>query len=140
MGLTHYPGDPRFTECELTILGWTGRSRSDARRAWALVNDIEHRDTTGMLRATWAVRRLMAAAVVARSGLRDSTRAVLVSVRERQRRDSTLRTAPLVQSYVRLLLNDRDSALVFLDEYFKTSPAARAQIAQHPWFDALVRR
>lgn len=137
LGLMHYARDVRFVECELILLGWTGRSRGDVGAAWRLVNGIEQRDTVGELAATWTLRRFMVAAVLARSGMRDSARAMVASVRAQQRRDPTTRGAPLGEAYVRLLLNDRDSALVHLTDYLRSAPPARAQIAQHPWFRPL---
>ena len=138
-GLEHYGAspDPRFKECELTILGWTGRSRSDVGTAWRLLNEIERRDTLGALAPTWTGRRLMVSAVLARSGMRDSGRAVLTSVQATVRRDATKRSAPVFEAYVRLLLNERDSALVHLTDYLRSTPQARAQIGQHPWFRPL---
>ena len=136
-GLTHYADDVRFTECELTLLGWTGRSKGDVRRAWALTDDIERHDTLGMLKSTWALRRTMTAAIIARAGMRDSAQAVLATLAARQRADSTIRGVPLAEAYVRLLLNDRNDAMASLEQYFRSSPAARAQIAQHPWFRPL---
>jgi tetratricopeptide (TPR) repeat protein len=147
-GLAHYAGDPRFAECELTILGWTGRSRNDVAAAWRLVGEIARRDTLHLLAATWAYERLLVAAVIARSGMADSARHVLDFVQAQARTDPTKRTAPLGEAYVRLLLGDRDGALARLGDYLRATPNARAQVATHPWFrplrgdprfDALVR-
>jgi TolB-like protein len=136
-GLTHYGGDPRFAQCELTILGWTGRSRDDVAAAWRLLGQIEQRDTLRLLSTTWAYQRLMVAAVMARSGMGDSARNLLGHLRAQERSDPTKRSAPLGEAYVRLLLNDRDSAFVRLGEYLRNTPVARAQVATHPWFRPL---
>jgi tetratricopeptide (TPR) repeat protein len=137
-GVAHYADDPRFAQCELTILGWTGRSRDDVASAWRLLSQIEQRDTLRLLSTTWAYQRLMVAAVMARSGMRDSARNLLAYLRAQERSDPTKRSAPLGEAYVRLLLNDRDSALVRLGEYLRNAPIARAQVAMHPWFRPLV--
>ena len=137
IGLTHYSGDPRFTECELTILGWTAQTRDDATNAWQLVNDIERSDTLNILGTTWGYRRLMVAAVLARSGSLDSARHVLDLVRHTGPTDPSKRTTLSTEAYVQLLLGDRDAALANLGVYLRTTPFARAQIAQNPWFRPL---
>ena len=136
-GLTHYAGDPRFTECELTILGWTARTRDDATNAWRLVNDIERLDTLNILGPTWGYRRLMVAAVLARAGALDSARRILDLVRHTGPTDPSKRTTLSTEAYVQLLLGDRDGALANLTAYLRTTPLARAQIAQNPWFRPL---
>ena len=134
VGLAHYPGDPRFTECHLTILGWTAGSRQDAARAWQLVEDIERRDTLHILAPTTGYRRLMVAAILARTGLADSARHILDVVRTTgPSKRSTLST----EAYVQLLLGDRDGALASLSAYLRATPAARAQLAHNPWFQTL---
>jgi serine/threonine protein kinase/tetratricopeptide (TPR) repeat protein len=147
--LEHYPGG-LLTDCELTILGWTGQSRRDVAAAWSLVDAAEPRQVAiapGNLWA-WAYRRNMVAAVLARAGLRDSARNVLSRLQEQQRNDPNRRISPLGEAYVSLLLGDRDGALLHLRNYLSAASAARRQVAQHPWFrtlhgdprfDALVR-
>ena len=67
---------PRFVECELMQLGWTGRSRDDIAAAWKQIDEIEQRGLPA-LAPGWSYRRLMAAAVIARAGMRDSAVAVI---------------------------------------------------------------
>jgi len=133
-GLAHYAGDPRFTECQLTILGWTARSSEDLANAWRLIQDIERRDTLHILAATWGYRRLMVAAILARSGVADSARHILDVVRAA---GPSKRSTLVPEAYVQLLLGDRDGALASLSEYLQATPLARAQTAQNPWFQAL---
>ena len=66
-GLSHYVGDPRFSKCKLTILGWTGNTAADADAAWRARAKIEQQDTNHILAATWDYRRLMISAVLARA-------------------------------------------------------------------------
>jgi TolB-like protein len=134
IGLAHYSGDPRFAECQLTILGWTAGSPEDAAKAWRLIEDIERRDTLRILVPTWGYRRLMVAAILARGGVADSARHILAVVRAiASSKRSTLST----EAYVQLLLGDRDGALASLSAYLRATPFARAQIANNPWFQAL---
>ncbi len=136
-GLAHYAGDPRFTECELTLLGWSGRSRADADSAWRVLRDIERRDTLGMLAPTWNYRRLMVAATLARASLTDSARAVLRNVLQRQQQDSTVRAVQLAEGYVRLLVGDRDGALRSIAAQLQRAPNERAEVAALEWFTPL---
>jgi tetratricopeptide (TPR) repeat protein len=137
MGLTHYAGDPRFTECELTLLGWTAASRSDVANAWRVLDDVERRDTLHLLAPTWGYRRLMVAAILARAGMTDSARHVFDAVRAAAPTDPQKRSTLSTEAYVQLLLGDRAAAIASLTEYLRATPMARAQIAQDPWFQAL---
>jgi hypothetical protein len=132
MGLTLYPGDARFTECELTLLGWTGRSPNDVTAAWRLVNQIEQRDTLRMLSVTWPYRRLMVAAILARAGMSDSARGLLRQVQTQPSADPVRRTSAIQEAYVLLLLKDREAALTRLADYVRVAPQTRAQLAQDP--------
>jgi TolB-like protein len=134
IGLVHYPGDPRFTECQLTILGWTAGSPEDAAKAWRLLEDIERRDTLRILAPTWGYRRLMVAAILARGGVADSARSILAVVRATA---SPKRSTLSTEAYVQLLLGDRDEALASLSAYLRATPLARPQVANNPWFLAL---
>ena len=135
MGLARSPGDPRFSECELTLLGSTGRTEADVRGGWQLVQGIERADTLQMLQQTWGYRRLMVAAILARSGAADSARSVLASVQSTppERRGHT----SLFEAYVLLLLGDRDGAITRLGERLHTAPAYRRQVATLPYFKSL---
>ncbi len=136
-GLSHYRGDPRFTECELTLLGWTGRTRAEAESAWQLLQRIEKQDTLGVLALTWNYRRLMYSAVLARASLTDSARAVLRVVQGRQQSDSTIHPVLLAEGYVQLLLGDRAGALNTLEAHVERLPTERAEIAALEWFRPL---
>jgi TolB-like protein/tRNA A-37 threonylcarbamoyl transferase component Bud32 len=137
IGLVHYSGDPRFTECQLTILGWTAASRDEAASAWRLVDDIERRDTLHILATTWGYRRLMVAAILARSGATDSARRVLDRVRATTPTDPSKRNTLSTEAYVQVLLGERDAALANLAAYLRVTPLARAQTARNPWFRGL---
>jgi TolB-like protein/tRNA A-37 threonylcarbamoyl transferase component Bud32 len=129
-----YPDDPRFTQCDLNVLGWAGQTRRDANSAWSAVGRIERTDSTGTSQYTWSFRRMMVAAVIARAGMRDSARAVV-------RRTGTERgsrpSAALAEAYVRVLLGENDEALRLISLHLAESPSDRAVIANHPWFQKL---
>jgi tetratricopeptide (TPR) repeat protein len=135
LGLARSPGDPRFSECELTLLGAVGRTGADVRAGWQLVQSIERADTLQMLQQTWGYRRLMVAAILARNGAADSARAVLATVRSMpaERRGLT----SVFEAYVLLLLGDRDAAISRLGERLRTAPEYRRQVATLPYFRSL---
>jgi hypothetical protein len=135
LGLERSPGDPRFTECELTLLGSAGNTNRDASAAWRLVGRIEREDTLGLLQPTWGYRRLMVAAILARSGNGDSARRVLANVQStpEERRGLTW----MFEAYVLLLLNERDAAIARLSEPLRAAPEYRTQVATLPYFRAL---
>lgn len=137
MALDRYPRDSRFTECELTVLGWTGQTRADVAIAHRTLSEIERRDSLQLLWDTWGYRRVMIAAVLARSGMDDSARALLAVLHSKQTPDSLVGNIALGESYVRILLNDRDGSLAELTTYLRSTPQMRSQIATHPWFRAL---
>ncbi len=129
-----YPLDPRFILCEITVLGSTGHTRKDASEAWAVLQRIEHADSGGVFTPTWAYRRMMVAAVLAKAGLPDSARAVIA----RTLSDAGNRPpADAAEAYVRALLGERDRALQLLSGYVKARPIARRQVARNPWYRGL---
>lgn len=129
-----YPGDPRFSQCDLSVLGWSGKTRRDATAGWTRLARIERTDSTSPVIGTWSFRRTMIAAILARAGLRDSARAVIRRVHsERGNRPS----ANLPEAYVWVLLGDYDEALRLLSIHLAASPSERAIIANHPWFRKL---
>ena len=135
LGLQLSPGDPQFTECELTVLGMSGRTARDVSAAWRMVERIERADSLGILSMTWGYRRLMVAAILARSGLRDSAARVLDRVHA-----TPLETRGRTEAFeaqVLLLLGRRDEALARLAELLQRSPHARTLVAALPYFRPL---
>ena len=137
LGLSYYPGDPRFTECQLRILGSGARSKSAVSEAWTELGRIEAADTLGRLSATWGYRRLMVAAILARSGLQDSARAVMSMVRQQQPAQASLASRP-AEAYLHLLLGDEEAAVQVLVDYLRAlPPGSGAPILMHPWFNTV---
>jgi serine/threonine protein kinase/tetratricopeptide (TPR) repeat protein len=137
LGLSYYPGDARFIECNLRILGSSARSPSAVPAAWAEVENIEAADSLGRLDATWGYRRLMVAAILARSGSKDSARAVL-SVVTRQQPAMAQQSSRPAEAYLHLLLGDQDAAVQILADYLRAlPPGSGAPILMHPWFGSV---
>jgi tetratricopeptide (TPR) repeat protein len=136
-GLSHYPGDPRFSECELSILGWTGNTAADVDVAWRTLEKIEKQDANHILAATWGFRRLMVGAVLARAKMPDSARAVIAAVKAQSASDPSLAGASLPEAYVQLLLNDADGAIATLAARLRVAPQLRVEVSALPWFRPL---
>jgi len=136
-GQTRYPRDPRFWGCELTTLGWTGRTPADVARAWQLLRDSEARDTSNLLAAAWGTRRLLVAAVAARAGLADSARAMVAAVRQNAPGIVAADQLDYGEAHVSALLGDTARALPLLARYLRANPALRGQVRNSPWFLSL---
>ena len=136
-GVDRFPRDPNFIDCELRILGWSARGDRQIVAAWRLLANAEAHDTEGPSTLPWLDRRLMVAAVLARTGLVDSARDVLERARARLKDEGLLAQIADEEAYVRLLLGERDAALRLLDRFLKSKPQQREFIAQVPWFRPL---
>jgi tetratricopeptide (TPR) repeat protein len=134
IGRTRFPDDQRFLECQLIILGWVGSRPGDAAQAWRLLGDVERRDSAGLLAATWAIRRLMTAAVLARAGLGDSARNVMRAARDGAPNPTVLDGLELYEAYVQTLLGERDAALRLLSLYTSAYPQDKSYVARTRWF------
>jgi len=77
LGLARYPERVNFHQCRLIMLGERGRGPSDIARAWSEFERTIAAIADTSADVTWWFRRAMVAAVIARSGLRDSAYAVL---------------------------------------------------------------
>jgi hypothetical protein len=134
LGRSRFADDPRFTGCDLYLLGASGKTRADASAAWRILRGIEGGDSTGFHDGTWSFRRMMVAAVLARARMPDSARAVLART-ARDRGDKP--AADGEEAYVRLLVGDRDGALRLLAKLLADRPDYRAWVAALPWYEAL---
>ena len=129
LGLEKYSADPRFAECELVLLGWSARGREQVTTAWQHLTAIEGADTLNILGVTWEFRRLMVAAVLARTGMRDSARAVLARTRAQRSTEAAFVEQPVVEAHVRVLLERTRNGVA----------VARGLSARRPEFPRLRR-
>jgi serine/threonine-protein kinase len=122
-----FPGDPRFLECQISLLALPGQ-KPDVSKAWQLLeqnvklyppNQREFRQRRGQL--------LVAMALV-RAGLPDSARSVAL----RSRSDATVdptRELVYIEALLRNMLGDRDEALRLISVYLATNPQERPSMA-----------
>ncbi|MGH7538567.1 MAG: protein kinase domain-containing protein, partial [Gemmatimonadales bacterium] len=135
-GRASFPDHPGFWECELTILQWSGSGARVVARAWRLVREIDVRDSANVL-GSWAFRRLMVAAVLARSGIADSAKSVMRAVRGSAPNPALLDGIELFEAYVYELLGERETALHALQTFVGANPQSRTYVARTRWFEPL---
>ncbi len=143
-GRREYPADPRFVECQLTLLAADLRRRPDPRRAWSLVKEGDQLDPPGDARKRGRpflpyYRVMLAAAVSARAGDRDSARAVAARTRAAVAKDPELTLDVMYQdAYISLLLGDRADAIRKLTVYHAARPSLSQLTLQHARWKPLL--
>ncbi len=148
-GHLRFPSDVAFVECQLWML--TTKSLSpDPDKAWRLVDSMRvltpAKDTARLVRHA----RIITASVLARAGLKDSARAVLLRSRGTPDIDPE---HELVgdEAIARVFLKDYDEAVQLLESYLAANPQHRKGFATksslwwkdptlqaHPRFKALI--
>jgi tetratricopeptide (TPR) repeat protein len=148
-GLSRFPGDWRFTFCQLSILAWpgpvpSGNPSANVARAWKLLGQLE-RLTPPEERAALPRWQIKVAGVLGRAGLTDSADAVIRRARAAAPGDPEM---DFYEAEARMLLGDREATLRLLardvaanprfKEYMRVYPVFRP-LWSDPRFDALLR-
>jgi TolB-like protein len=133
-GAQQFPRSSAFVSCAFRIVGWSGQGRAATTDAWRLAAVVDRVDTDPEMLGD---RHLLVAAVLARSGLADSARAVIRRTRAAVASPAAQQTLDYDEAYVRLLLGERAVALQLLGTYLRARPENRAYVAESPWFRAL---
>jgi serine/threonine-protein kinase len=136
-GRARFVGDPRFSECRLMLLGWFAKGRDSVAKAWQELDDIERRDSLGVLTWNWAYRRMMVAMTLARTGLRDSALAVIRRAQMDPAGRPPTGLTVLAEASARLLLGQRDGAVDLIRACVAADRRCREIAAASPWFRAL---
>ena len=147
-GRKRFRDDINFSDCGLRTLGWFGKGQDDVRMAERELDSLEaaaageppappDRERQSGLPAE---RRLLYAAVLARSGAHDSARRIV----ERTRGWASTHLDPAAAEYLRYpaawvydLVGDEDSTLALLHRYLSDHPALGSYVAESPWFTGL---
>jgi tetratricopeptide (TPR) repeat protein len=131
-GRSRFPGDWRFTFCELRImiLALADTLQPDVAKAWSLVTALERLSPPAYL-PRW---HIMVAGVLRRAGLRDSAEAVIRRARAAAPDDSEL---DFYEAEARMALGDHQAVLRLLERYLKTNPRFRAYLRVYPLFWSL---
>jgi len=137
-GRSRFPGDPRFTSCELQYWSRAGGDRAVAGRAVRAADSLSRLDPVPANRALFL---FYAAAALAHAGQRDSSDALAT-------RAASAAGAPAVRlssfllleaAHVRLLRGDGDSAAVLARAAVRAEPSTRQNLLTEPRFRALPR-
>ena len=135
--VSSYAHDPTLGPCELTVLGWTGRGTRDIRRTWELVAEMERGGFWPLIEGMSPEARFFAAAVLARSGQRDSAMAVVSDTRRRLVAAGMPTANSLGEAFVEVLLGESDAALDVLERAAMSDSTIRDRAARLPWFTPL---
>ncbi|HYR32232.1 MAG TPA: protein kinase [Gemmatimonadales bacterium] len=133
-GKRQFPQSSTFIACEFRLVAWSGAGRGAVADAWRLLQPLDHADTDPEMLGD---RHLLVAAVLARSGLADSARAVIRRTRAAATNPAAQSSLDYDEAYVRLLLGERDIALQLLAKCLRSRPENRGFVAESPWFRSL---
>jgi eukaryotic-like serine/threonine-protein kinase len=137
-GVARFPQDPVMRTCVLNVLGYAGKGPDDIARAWAALALEERDGVFEHVSGIWPPGRFFLAAILARSGLKDSARAVIAATRAALRNGGAPAAGALYEAYAWTSLGERDTALTLLDTVTAhAQPADRAAIGRLPWFKSL---
>jgi serine/threonine-protein kinase len=136
-GVERFPRDRVMRTCVLNVLGYAGAGPKDVARAWDALALEERDGIFPTVNGVWPPGRFFVAAVLARSGSRDSARAVLSATRAALESAGSPFAAAMQEAYVWTLLGQRDTAIALLRAVVRVQPAERAFLTQVPWFRAL---
>jgi TolB-like protein/tetratricopeptide (TPR) repeat protein len=137
-GASDYPRDPRFIECQLTLLAEDVDTRADPARAWSLVkaaNDLDPPERARAAGRAWLplYRDMMAGVVSARAGQRERALEVARRARAVVSGDAALRTDLLYEeAFLQLTLGEREEATRLLAAYLVERPSLRELVSRHP--------
>ena len=122
-GARRWIEDAEFVYCQLTLMA-TPAVPADVEQAWQLVARLDSLATGPGRQAYLRVAgRMTAGGTIARAGLADSARSVLLRARARSNPESdpTQELLPL-EAYMRSLLGDNDEAIDLLKQYVAANP------------------
>jgi hypothetical protein len=126
-GRRRFPANPRFVQCQLWLLTLRGIKTTPAD-AWRLVGSLKKITPE----KDWAFESkeaaMLAAAGLARAGMQDSARHVLVQSRGNPEIDPS-RDLVIDEAVVRVILGDTTDALNLLKQYLAANPDHRVGMA-----------
>jgi serine/threonine-protein kinase len=127
-GGRRFPQDSRFAECRVWV-GFLKGQKPDVDSAWAQMARYVELSSPNQ-REFWQLRgQMIMAAVLARAGLKDSARAVIL----RSRADAPVDPARELaqwEAVARTILGDKDEAITQLGVWLATNPQQRATMAK----------
>jgi serine/threonine-protein kinase len=137
-GARDYPRDPRFAECQLTLLAEDESRPANPDVAWRLLAEANKIDPPAHAAAAGReyqpiYRAMMAAIVAARAGKTDTARSVARQARAGVANRPGLRTdLEYDEAYLDLILGERGETIRLLSDYLAARPSLRGLVARHP--------
>ena len=135
--IRRFPSDNVAVECDLDVLGWSGRGAQDVTRVWGAIQKVERAGAWPLVAGMSPHGRLYAAAVLARSGMPDSAHAVFRTTQTALRAAGQEDDLLVNEAYVLTMLGEQDAALDLLERASRAAPSLPPQIARIPWFRSL---
>jgi serine/threonine-protein kinase len=138
-GGRRFPDDPRFVECRI----WAGLlpgQKPDISEAWQQVSRYVELSPLALRPFRQLRIQMLVAGVLARAGLKDSARAVILRSRADASTDPTREIAQL-EAVARTILGDKQEAIEQLSLWLATNPQLRGSIAEDKtwWFKDLQK-
>jgi serine/threonine-protein kinase len=136
-GRRRFPEYNRFVECQIWLYALKGE-KPDIPKAWQLLEQYVQLTPPPQRGFQRRYGQMVVAMALARAGLKDSADAVAKRARADAETDPT-RDLALLETYVRILLEDRSQAFRLLSTYIATNPQFRASLArdQSWWYQSL---
>ena len=141
-GARRFPGDYRFAECRLWVLTMPGVTPS-VPEAWRLVDEVVRLAPESRREYQRHRAMMITGAVLARAGLPDSARAVLLRARAGADVDQW-QDLPYYETYARIVLGDSAEVIALLRRLVSgttgPSTAGATDWASHWWFRGFQAR
>jgi serine/threonine-protein kinase len=135
--VTRYPNDPAINTCELGVLGYTGAGGDDAKRVWTLVAENERTGPWQLAAGISPIARYFAAAVLARSGMRDSAMRVVAETRRVAERAGLANDYWNPEAYARMVVGDTVGSIGVLETAVALGHTSSTLVARLPQFKPL---
>jgi len=129
-GHKRFPDNPRFVTCQL-FLGAAGGQRLTATEAWALVDTLRTLAPKRDLPYLEREAKIVTAGVLARAGLADSARHVLLAARTTDTQIDPEHELLGEEAWIRTIIGDKDEALKLLQRALAYNPAHKAYMARN---------
>jgi tetratricopeptide (TPR) repeat protein len=136
-GGRRFPTDNAFVDCQLWLFT-TRAVEPDVEQAWLLLDELVALTPEHNVQFVRSYGQMLVAAALARAGLADSARSVLVSSRADLEVDPD-RALLTLEAFIRTLLGDTEEALRLLRAYMISNPHHRDEESEdvHWWWRSL---
>ncbi|HLS47561.1 MAG TPA: hypothetical protein VK012_03520, partial [Gemmatimonadales bacterium] len=137
-GSRRFGSDPRFVECRLLLFALKG-VQPDVSEAWRLLDEYVLLSPPELRPFRQLRGQMIVATALARAGLDDSARSVILRSRAPDAQFDPTRELAYLEAVARTILGDTDEAFSQLSLFLATNPAQRATFAadQTWWFRPL---